>query len=400
MARADLSRITTPTGAATDAAAIRRGPYRIIHCLRAPVGGVFRHVCDLAEAQTSAGHSVGIICDSATGGPLTERQLARIAPSLALGIQRFPMEREIAPSDIRLTARLTGVIRSLNPDILHAHGSKGGAYGRMVGTILRASGSSVARIYTPHGGSLHFDRQSGRGRVYLALERVLAKLTDGFVFVSRYEADTFAAKVGRTRAPQVVALNGLKPEEFAPVQRASDARDFLFIGELRDLKGPDVFIEALALLRGRTGRAPTAFIVGDGPDKARYQALTAQLGLETAVTFLEPLPAPTAFRLARMVVVPSRAESLPYVVLEAAAAGIPVIATRVGGIPEIFGARENRLVPPGDATALANAMGEAYASPVQAVREAMQLREEMRPRFAISAMAGAIEDLYGLVSAR
>lgn len=400
MAQPSLPQVTSARGTASEEDAPRRGPYRIVHGLRAPTGGVFRHVCDLAEAQASAGHSVGIICDSATDGPLSVRLFARVEPKLALGIHRFPMEREVAPSDIRLTARLTGIVRSLNPDILHAHGPKGGAYGRLVGTALRASGKRVARIYSPHGGSLHFHKASRRGRVYLAVERVFAAMTDGYVFVSRFEQDAFTAKVGRGRAPQVVAPNGLRSDDFDLIQRATDARDFLFIGDLRDRKGADVFIEAMALLQERGSRTLTAFIVGHGENEDRYRASAERRGVADAVTFLAPLPARTAFRLARMVVVPSRAESMPYVVLEAAAAGVPVIATRAGGIPEIFAGQSDRLVEPDNAAALADALAAAYAAPVRAVQAAMRLREDVRARFSLPAMAAGVEDLYGLVLAR
>ena len=92
----------------------------------------------------------------------------------------------------------------------------------------------------------------------------------------------------------------------------------------------------MALLPGE-GRHLRADIVGDGPDRQRFETQAADLGLGGAVSFTGAMPARTAFARGRLLVVPSRAESLPYVVLEAAAAGMPMIATRVGGIPEIFG---------------------------------------------------------------
>ena len=373
----------------------KSAPMRIVHCIRAPVGGVFRHVCDLAEAQSKAGHVVGLICDSTTGGAFEQAMLGRAEPFLALGIHRHAMRRDIAPSDISLIWRLTGAIRGLNPDVLHAHGSKGGAYARTVGTLLRATGKSVARIYTPHGGSLHFDARSTRGRIYFTAERALATMTDAFVFVSQYEADTFAEKVGKPRKPSAVVLNGLRPEEFEPVATVPDARDFLFVGELRDLKGPDVLLNALVRMREATGRTPTAFIVGDGPDKARYRVMADDLTLSGAVGFLEPMPARTAFRLANTMVVPSRKESLPYIVLEAAAAAIPLIATRVGGIPEIFGAEAENLVPPGDDAALAAAMTAVLADRDAAHARAVRLQADARKRFSIEAMAAGIENVYG-----
>ncbi len=137
----------------------------IIHCFRAPVGGLFRHVVDLAQAQSSAGHAVGLICDSTTGGAFEEQTFERIAPSLSLGILRIAMPRGIGPSDLPVAWRIANKVRALDPDILHGHGAKGGAYGRVVGTLLRATGSSVARIYTPHGGSLHYEASSATGRI-------------------------------------------------------------------------------------------------------------------------------------------------------------------------------------------------------------------------------------------
>ena len=262
--------------AAGGAAAPADGPrLRIVHFIRAPVGGLFRHVRDLAAAQAGAGHQVGIVADAATGGAAAEAAFAALEPSLALGIHRFAMARDIALSDVALVGRLTGRVRALRPDVLHGHGAKGGVYARSVGTLLRATGRPVARVYTPHGGSLHFDAASAKGRIYFTAERALARLTDAFVFVCQYERDTFTAKVGRPRAPATVALNGLRPDEFEPVALAADARDFLFIGELRALKGPDVFVAALAAIaraNGRvTERGDRGRRAGPGPDRNHGQ---------------------------------------------------------------------------------------------------------------------------------
>ncbi len=96
------------------------------------------------------------------------------------------------------------------------------------------------------------------------------------------------------------------------------------------------------------GRKVTATIVGDGPDRAQFQREVAKQGLGEQVQFVGARPARQAFGLGRLLVVPSRAESLPYIVLEAAAAGVPMIASQVGGIPEIFGSDLGSLVAPGD----------------------------------------------------
>jgi glycosyltransferase involved in cell wall biosynthesis len=367
---------------------------RIVHCFRSPVGGLFRHVADLTREQARNGHSVGIVCDSSTGGEYEERLFDRLTPSLALGLKRVPMERQISPSDLAASWRLMREIRSLNPDVLHAHGAKGGVYARVIGALLRVSGTSVARIYTPHGGSLHYDPHTLGGRVYFNTERFLELLTEALIFVSGYEANAYRVKVGPPRRPVTLARNGLRPEEFEPITPDPDAVDFLYIGMLRDLKGTDVFIESLAEIGRREGTAPRALIVGDGPDKAKYHEAVRALGLAETTRFHDPMPARDAFRKARVVVVPSRAESMPYIVLETIGAGVPLIATRVGGIPEIYGPHSEQLIAPSDVAALADAMLAAAKNPAETQAKADALRSYIQPLFSIEAMARTIAGAY------
>lgn len=375
-------------------------PLRIVHCFRAPVGGLFRHVRDLAEAQRDAGHDVGMVCDSSTGGAFDERLFDDVMPSLSLGLTRFPMSRDVSLNDAGATWRALREIRALKPDILHAHGAKGGAYARLIGTLLRLAGTRVARIYTPHGGSMHFDPQSRQGKVYFAMERMLGHMTDAFVFVSQFEADAYAAKVGRPKAPATIAHNGLHAAEFEPVAPAADARDFLFIGTMRALKGPEDFIRALAIVRDRTGRTPTAWMVGDGEEKPWLRQLVKVLGLDKAVGFRDAMPARDAFALARTMVAPSRNESLPYIVLESVAAGRPTLTTNVGGLPEIFGDDSGLLLPAENPAALAAAMIRTLADPAGAASDAARLCATIRPRFSVEAMAATIAHAYGEVVTR
>jgi glycosyltransferase involved in cell wall biosynthesis len=98
--------------------------------------------------------------------------------------------------------------------------------------------------------------------------------------------------------------------------------------------------------------------------------------------------------MARALVVPSRAESMPYVVLEAVAAALPVVATRVGGIPEIFGPRADELVTPGDPDALAAALERLLADPARAAAGAQARRDWLMPRFNIGLMQDQVGALY------
>lgn len=366
---------------------------RIVHCVRAPIGGIFRHVVDLALTQTAQGHEVGIVCDSLTGGPFEEALIARVAPQLALGVIRVPMRRALRPSDVVATWRIFRHIQKLAPDVLHGHGSKGGSYARLIGTALRLKGRRVSRIYCPHGGSLHYEQNSLEGRIYFTLERMLEHLTDGLVFVSQYEQNRYETKVGRPRVPTVLAHNGLRTDEFIPVTPNADAVDFLHIGMLRRIKGTDVFIRAIAVLRAR-GITARAKIIGIGDERATFEALVDECHLCDRIEFLDPMPIRDALTLARTVVLPSRAESLPYVALETIAAERPLIATRVGGLPEIYDAYADRLVPPDDVEALADSMQAAIGDPEAARALAKTLRASISEHFHIESMTQTIEAFY------
>ncbi|TPK90792.1 glycosyltransferase [Mesorhizobium sp. B2-4-17] len=365
---------------------------RIVHCFRSPVGGIFRHVRDLTEAQAAAGHMVGIVCDSTTGGEFEERLFAQMKETLALGIHRTPMQRHVGPGDLASARRTYRIIKELRPDVLHGHGAKGGAYARLFGSLLRVSRSRVARLYSPHGGSLHYDENTATGKMFFALERFMARFTDCLLFVSDYERRTYRRKVGEPPIPNALVYNGLRAAEFEPVIANADAADLLYIGMMRDLKGPDIFIDALAAAGPRLGRALSAVMVGDGDDLPRYHAQVRRLGLEGHVRFLPPVPAREAFALAALVVVPSRAEAMPYIVLEALAGARPMIATAVGGIPEIFGSDSPALIRP-DAAELAGKMSQALTD-LAAYRELMPDSSGLRARFGADVMAAEIEKAY------
>ncbi len=363
-------------------------PLKILHVARAPAGGIFRHMIDLARGQVALGHRVGVIVDSRTGGSRADAALAAIAPDLALGVSRIAMRRELGLSDVFGLYRVSGRIRELDVDIVHGHGAKGGAFGR-----LAAAGRSLIRTYTPHGGSLHYGRRTPRGIVYAALERALMRRTDLFLFESTFARDAYETAVGAPSGVVRVVHNGLADGDFEPVLPAADATDIVFVGELRRLKGPDVLIDAIARLR-TAGRSVTATIVGEGEESGALRSQIGRLGLTGEVRFLGHVPARQAFSLGRLLVVPSRAKSLPYVVMEAAAAGIPVLATTVGGIPEIFGPLASRLVPPDHPAALADAIAAALEKPAALRTNAELLREQVRRSFCQRSMVDRVLAAY------
>ncbi len=358
---------------------------RILHVLRAPVGGLFRHVMDVAREQAARGHAVGIIADSSTGGEKAERQFAQMEPFLELGLTRFPMRREPHPSDLPTILRVYYEALRRRPDIIHGHGAKGGLYSRALGFLPGMK--RTARAYTPHGGSFH--KQPGHW-LYLAVERAVAGKTDLLLFESDYIARQFAAGVGETRALRRVAKNGLRPEEFTPVPTAPDAADFLFIGELSCFKGVDTLIQAVAAIHAGGEFAPRLAIVGSGSEFANLSAMVEHYQLNRHVAFYGALDAREAFALCRIVVMPSRAESLPYVALEAIAATKTVIATDVGGLTEIFGPCRDRLVPPDQPAALARALLAALRKdPATEAEEQRRLADHVVQHFSIRFMVNS-----------
>ncbi len=371
------------------------GKLRVLQVMRAPVGGLFRHVADLTRALSEAGHAVGLVVDSLANDAQTEGKLAALQPHATLGIHRFAMPRLLGAGDLKTPFAVRKLARALDIDVLHGHGAKGGFYAR----LARIGGGATA-LYTPHGGVLHFSRSSLSGRVFHRLERALMAQTGAIIFESAYAQATYSALIGQPTCPAVVIHNGLAPDEFVPVAPAADAADFVFVGELRDLKGIFVLAEALAGVTRADGSPATLVMAGDGPSRGEFEARVAELGLEKQITLLGAQPARPTFAKGRVAVVPSLAESLPYVVLEAAAAQLPVIATAVGGIPEIFGPTSTRLVAAGNPQALGAAMQQALDAPQVAQAEMLERLAHIESHFSLATMAGSIEALYHSVSAR
>jgi glycosyltransferase involved in cell wall biosynthesis len=373
---------TARRAAATEVTEAVLAPHslKILHILRAPLGGLFRHVVDLVYGQAERGHRVGLIVDSTTGGARAEAILDELAPHLALGFERIPITRQLNLRDIGSVREVARRIEAHAPDVLHGHGAKGAALVRLA---QRAGGA--IRVYTPHGGSLIYCPGTLSGRFYRSLEWILNWRTDLFLFESSYVADLFRSQIGRPRAMVRVVRNGIGEAEFEPSIAGPDATDIVCVGELRPVKAMDLLLDALAILK-RSGRRVSATIAGEGPEGPKLKAQAQRLGLADQVRFIGHCPARQAFTMGRMFVIPSRAESLPYVVLEAAAAGIPIIATDVGGVPEIFGPNACHLIPPDNIVALVDAITTTIDDPVRGHRLAQAVKARVRNEFSSSAM--------------
>jgi glycosyltransferase involved in cell wall biosynthesis len=358
---------------------------KILHVFRTPVGGLFRHVRDLARGQADLGHQVGIVCDSTTGGNAASALLASLEPFCSLGIERIEISRLPGFGDFSAITATRRHAQKLGVDIVHGHGAKGGLYGRLAAWPL-----GIASVYTPHGGSLHYRWLAFPGFVFLATERLLARIGSGMIFVCTFEQQSFAKKIGGGSKPNTVVHNGLWPEEFSPIKPDKEAADVLYMGDMRHIKGVDVLLKALAAVQRK--RAITACLVGDGPDFAAFKDLAESLGLGASVKFPGRLPTAQALKRGRLLVLPSRAESFPYAVLEAVAGRVPIIASDVGGIGEIL--QEKNLCPPGNPEALARHIEMALAIPAALAEDAKAQAESAKARFDAGVMSRNVTAFY------
>jgi glycosyltransferase involved in cell wall biosynthesis len=359
-------------------------PLRILHAVRAPVGGIFRHILDLANGQAERGHHVGLVADSLTGGERADAALAEIAPRLKLGLHRLAIRREPHVSDALVWSRLMRLIRSLNPDVVHGHGAKAGAFIRMKG-----ASKGIIRVYTPHGGSLHYPLNTTKGALYSRMERTLMSRTDLFLFESAFARDTYQRTIGTPAGLVRCVFNGVTADEFDPIVMAEDATDIVYVGEFRHIKGADLLVDAVARLRS-DGRPVTLTLAGDGEETDALKAQIQRLGLGEAVRFIGHVKARHGFSKGSLLVVPSRGDSMPYVVIEAAAAGIPMVAANVGGIPEIFGTHTDALFAPNIVAAMADAIEIALEDPAAALERTKSLRERIFLHFSQKAMVAGV----------
>ncbi|MGD5648125.1 glycosyltransferase, partial [Xanthomonas citri pv. citri] len=135
----------------------------------------------------------------------------------------------------------------------------------------RRRSDDTIRIYTPHGGSLHYPLHTLKGEFYARLERTLMDATDLFLFESAFARDTYQRVVGTPKGVVHCVFNGVTPEEFEPVVLADDATDLAYVGEFRHIKGADLLVDAVARLH-EVGRKVTLTLGGDGEEMAALKA--------------------------------------------------------------------------------------------------------------------------------
>lgn len=372
---------------------------RVVHVMEATIGGTRRHLRDVAGLQAATGLDVTVVA-SAEREPAFRTDLAALA-ARGVRVRELPMSREIAPwRDAQHVRALARILRELAPDVVHTHSSKAGVLGR-VASLWSGRGR---RVHTPHTFAFLFQGMfSPRKRAFFrAIERRLAQRTHAIVAVSADEAASIRAS-GIVPAERLhVVPNGIDPAPWlaaAPLARASlgvpeDAPLALVVGLLNAAKGQDL---ALAMLAEPACRTLVLLVAGHGADRAALEREAAALGVADRVRFLGWRDdVPRLVRTCDFVLLPSRWEALPYAVLEAFAAGVPVVATPVDGARELLaGDRTGRLAAAIEARALAVAAGEFLAlAPAERAALGRAGRELVLARHTTEHMVAGLAAVY------
>jgi glycosyltransferase involved in cell wall biosynthesis len=283
---------------------------------------------------------------------------------------------------------LVRLLRRVRPQIVHANSSKAGVLGRVAAVVARVP----IRIFTVHGWA--FAAYSGSvSRVYLWADRLMRPLTTRIVCVAENERRLGLAAGTCTDARTVVIRNAVDVAAAPQAALEGDPPVLVTVGRFSYPKDFVTLVQALARLPAGSFRAR---VLGDGPDRPPIEAEIARHGLAGAVELTGEVD-DVAEQLAEadVFVLSSRSEGLPISVLEAMAAGLPVVASAVGGLPELVEEDETgTLVPAGDADALAAALQRLIEDPERRRRLGRAGRARAEARFDLPRFRDAHLDLY------
>ena len=367
---------------------------------RLNVGGPSVHVILLSAGLRPLGYETRLIVGQESPREGNMRTLA--ARKDVVCETMGGLGREIAPlQDVRALVGLTRLLRAWRPQIVHTHTAKAGLLGRLA---ARAAGVPTV-VHTFHGHVLHGYFSPAKTAVYRRIETQLAHLAHALVAVSEtVKRDLVAYGVAPAERIRVIPL-GLELHHLAAelprgVLRAqagipADAPLVGMVGRLVPIKDVPTFLQAARLVREALPAARFA-LVGDGEERAALEQQAHALGLDGAVTFFgwRDELAPVYGDL-DVVVNASRNEGTPVALIEAMAAGRPVVATRVGGTPDLVGEDERgRLVPPGEPAALARAVVETITGSEAARRRAQVGREHVLRRHSSDRLVRDVDALY------
>ncbi len=323
------------------------GPVRLLAVIdSATLSGPGRQLVALLAALRADGLAAELLTFQRTGRPTSA--LVAHAEQAGIPVTILP---ERGPLDRTLVAAMRRHLRHVRPDIIQTHSYKATA----LAWWLRRTGERFGWVGCFHGATT----ENLKVRAYHRLDQWLLRSADAPVIVAESQRRGLGSAARRAQMIRNAVLPPPPTEGAAPPWSQQDAPVFATVGRLSPEKGVDILLQAAAALQHRHPmEAWSVVIVGDGQERTPLEALASQLGISRRVRFVGAVadPWPT-YRHADVVVIPSRSEGLPNVLLEAMAADLPVIATAVGAIPDLVGGgHAATLVPTEDVQRLAAAM--------------------------------------------
>lgn len=349
-------------------------------------GGLYGAEFMLMRA-VAAQRKLGI--DAAIGdvtAPGRASPLAEAARQRGLPVIPFTMRDGFDPLGAR---RMFHALRGQNFDIIHSHGYKMNVHVGMLAPTLRWART----VATVHGWTA--TSGFGKANLYQWLDARSLRAFNHVVFVS--PAMKNRPQLQSLRRVSVIE-NGIEFGNTTTARRAPPApqdAQVLVVGRLSPEKGFDLMLRAAARLRSQ-GKIGHLTIAGDGALRAELTALAASLGITDAVTFAGFVDNMDALYASHdMLVLSSRTEGLPMTLLEAIAQRLPVVATRVGGMPDVLDDGVGGvLVPPENVDALADGIASVVDNPEAARARADTAWQRARTRYGVESMARQYIDVY------
>lgn len=361
---------------------------RTVQLVTQPRGGPIDHAIDVACELARRGHDSHIV------GPL-----AAHADRFAAAGVRWHEATVDSKADVRGARELGRLLRTLRPDVLHCQDRRAGLYGRLIGR-----GCAERVVYTVHGvpdglsdlvaGNARAAPHSRRDDLlYVFGERWLDRLMPTRIVAPCTPVGRYLVEHVRLPAERIdVVPNGVDANRFTPDgDRAGQPPTALWLGLMAPVKRLDLLIRAVAdIPRLRL------LLLGDGPERAAVEALVATLDLHRRVELRGHVDDPSgAFAEADLFALPSAAEALPLALLQAMSCGLPVVATRVGGIPDVVrpgvdGELVDAADPAGFTTALRALADDAAAR----TRMGRSARERVLAEFSLQVCADRLLNVY------
>ncbi len=364
---------------------------KILYCVTgAKFGGAVAHVLSLMRAAVDAGHSVALVA-------APEPRL--MSEARAIGVQVFPNPHfvfRVQPlHDIQALWPVLQAARKFNPDIISAHSTKAGYAARFAGALL---GKKV--VFTVHGWPFTEGRGSWLKCLLVFAEWLAAFMTTAIICVSAHDRDLALKYKVAPRHKLVLIHNGVDPAPLLEAKGEKIRREFglgkmpvlVMVGRLTPAKDPLTLLEACRLL-------DTEFkllVVGDGELRVKAEDFVARNNLSDKVIFTgERNDIPEILAASDILLLDSRWEGLPLIIIEAAMAGLPVITSGVGGIPEIVeDGVTGLIIPPRNPQALADAIRKLLSDAALRRRFGSAARKKALREFTLERMLTKTFQLY------